>query len=252
MERCLRTTTLLCLAYSANSFGLATSCVVDDNWMNDLISETYTYQQYADNPLQNIAGDSIALNMDALGVVSDGTVQPGDQIRFTLSNGATFEENPAFTGADPEFSLEEDLGGAGTGNLAVASLVEANPYGGNTLTFSLNAASFAGSFSAPPDPCQTGINYFSSSGVIFTGSSVAGQASYYEFAAEPWDQQDVTLTIDYLRGGSRLFGGQRVLFSVSDWVEPPASPVPTLPLYGLLALSGLLGLVGMRKLKANG
>ena len=193
MKRRLRTITLLCLAYSANSYGLATSCVVDDNWMNDLTSETYTYQQYVDNPLQNIAGDSIALNMDVLGVVSDGTVQPGDQIRFTLSNGATFAENPAFPGADPEFRLEEDLGGAGIGNLTVASLVEANPYGGNTLTFSLNAANFVGSpFSAPPDPCETGINYFSGEGVIFTGSSIAGQASYYEFAAEPWDQQDVS------------------------------------------------------------
>ncbi|MFK7977691.1 MAG: IPTL-CTERM sorting domain-containing protein [Halioglobus sp.] len=243
-------TILFCLAHAGNSYGLATSCVDDDNWMNDLTSETYTYQQYADNPVQNIAGDSLALNMDALAVFSDGTVQAGDQIRFTLTNGATFAENPAFPGADPEFSLEEDLGGAGTGNLTVGSLDEVNPYGGSTLTFSLNAANFAGSpFSAPPDPCMTGVNYFSGEGVILSGSSIAGQSSNFEFAAEPWDQQDVTLQIDYLRGGARLFGGERVLFSVSDWVEPAVSPIPTLPFYGLVALGGLLGFFGMRKLK---
>lgn len=224
MKKVLVLATLGFLGQATNSFALATSCPVDDNWANDVVGETYTYQQYRDNPVQNISGDSIALNFDGLGVYSDGEVKAGDQLRFTLTNGATFTANPLFPDPNypsitPTWVLEEDLGGAGTGDLTVATLVEADPSGTNTMTFNLNPASFDGSpFSAPPEPCLSWDNYFAGEGVILSGANIAGQSTYYSFAAEPWAAQDVILQIDYIRDGSRLFGGERVLFSVSDFL----------------------------------
>ena len=228
-------TALFILSYSGNSYAIPTGECPVDNWMNMLTSETYTYQQYVDNPIQNIAGDSIALNLQALAVVSDGLVKVGDQIRLTLTNGASFAAHPSYPGATPAFVLEEDLGGAGTGNLIIASLVEASPLGGNTLTFNLDPTKFSGApltFTAPPDPCDYLNNYFSSSGFILSGANIAGQASNFAFSGKPWDQQDVTLKIDYLRGGSRLFGGERVLFSASDWVANQAPTASSVTLSG--------------------
>lgn len=199
------------------ALGLASSCPdtsnpADHNWLNNLTSETYSYQQLRDNPVQNISGDSIAVDFRVLPLLGDGTVQAGDQVRFTLTNGAKFAPHPTFTDS-PLFTLELDLGGAGTGQLDIATLVESSPYGGDTLTFNLVAENFSGAFNDPPEPCE----FYSSEGVILSGANIAGQASYYSFADEPWVAQDVTLQMEFLRGGSTLFEGERVLFSASDW-----------------------------------
>lgn len=224
--------------WADQSFALASSCPDvsspgDYNWMTNLVSETYSYQHLRDNPEQNIAGDSIALDLRALAVLDDGTVKDGDQIQFKLTNGAKFANNPGFAQAPP-FTLELDLGGAGTGNLTVATLMESDPVGGDTLTFDLVPANFPsppyfdGTFSAPPVPCDPHGFYYSE-GVILSGAHIAGQASYYTFADEPWAEQEVTLQTSYLRGGSKLFGGERVLFVASDWVADvfPDDPIET-------------------------
>lgn len=206
------------------------------NWMNPVTSESYTYQEYRDNPTQNISGDALALDFRALAVVSDGNVQAGDQVRVAVNNGALF--------ADADYRLEEDLGGAGTGDLTVAN--PPSGLGTNTLTFDLNPANFnpiGVPFSAPVVPCDP-LGPTTGEGVILTGSTVGGQPSNFTFASEPWAAPNVELTFSYLRGGSVLFSGTRVLFTASDW-EPIPEPVSALPLINLLALGGLLGVLGV-------
>ena len=44
--------------------------------------------------------------------------------------------------------------------------------------------------------------------------------------------------------------GNDLAFKMSFQAPPPATPVPVLPLFGLLSLGGLLALLGLRKIKA--
>ena len=97
----------------------------------------------------NISGDAI--------VIVNGTNYPtgaGARLTISLTGGATF--------ADTSYTLEQSLGGAGTGDLTEWSMEGVNPVGLTEVKFIL-AASHSGAGLAP------------GSDFILSGSTVAGQ-----------------------------------------------------------------------------
>jgi len=105
----------------------------------------------------NIAGDSILIGLT-------GTpIDIGDYVKYTLNNGASF--------ADSNYSLEEALGGAGTGDLSFATQTDSTPEGNSTLIMEIDATTWGyangnnmGGFTAG--------NYIG----ILSGNSFAGQS----------------------------------------------------------------------------
>lgn len=90
----------------------------------------------------NISGDSIVLSPST-------SYQTAHRVFITLNNGATF--------ADDGYSLEQSIGGAGTGDLTEFVLITPNPAGATSLEFRAASA-----ISASQD-------------FILSGSSIAGQ-----------------------------------------------------------------------------
>lgn len=96
----------------------------------------------AENFTANIGGDAIVL-------APSTNYQAAHRVFITLDNGATF--------ADEGYTLEQSLGGAGTGDLSEFVLITPNPVGATSLEFRVASALTA------------------SQDFILSGSSVAGQ-----------------------------------------------------------------------------
>lgn len=110
---------------------------------NNIVSESVGTEYGAFRGKANIAGDSITLDFSA-------DLAAGDLIKLSLDNGALF--------ADKGYTLEQSAGGAGTGNLTFASLLDGNPQGKSEITF------------------RAVKNISASDDFILSGSTIAGQS----------------------------------------------------------------------------
>ncbi len=194
-----------------------------------LTSETITSAEITTPGFtENISGDSIVF---CPGVIN-GPLLDGDVITFNLSNDARFDSST--------MSLEEAVGGAGTGNLAFATQSPVDATGQQSVSFTVtNAAALGGQVfsgsASDPGMCV---------GTILSGQAIAGQAIDFNFI-NPWNSNEVTISGKLTRGAATLVTGSVTLFNLP---RPPAKPVPSLPIGGLMLLGGLLGLIGRRKL----
>ncbi|WP_299768078.1 hypothetical protein [uncultured Pseudoteredinibacter sp.] len=176
---------------------------------------------------ENISGDAIVFCLGAI----NGPLQDNDEITLTLSDDARF--------ASSTMSLELAVGGAGNGNITFASQSPADANGQQSVSFTVdNAASLGGQVfsgsASDPGMCI---------GTILSGQTIAGQGVDFSFT-NPWNSTEVTINGTLTRGATSLVSGSVLLFSLP---QPPAKPVPSLPLVGLGLLAGLLGFVGLRR-----
>jgi hypothetical protein len=178
---------------------------------------------------ENIAGDSIVFCLDSSNV--NGPLQNGDVLTLTLTGGASFDNST--------MSIEEALGGAGTGVNNFSTQAPANAAGLNTVTFVIdNVANLsANNWNA------VGPYIGMCPGVILSGQAINGQAVDFRFT-NPGSPTEVFLNGTLTRGAATLGSGSLKLF---DLAIP--KQVPTLGIYGLAALG--LGLAGFARRKMH-
>ncbi len=189
----------------------------------------------------------IDLSFSPTGVLY-GWAEPGvdDLVTIDLSTGVATQL------PNPEDSAGRTIEFTPDGNIALFNLVQAVIYDpvsglvtGDTIT--LNGSGDGGS-------SEINASYRTSTGIA------------YAINARGRDGDRFLYSIDFTTGETTQLGQINIVNAsaiTSDFLDPtlnpddpafvaaaPATPVPTLPVFGLLALGGLLGLFGVRQLKA--
>jgi hypothetical protein len=178
---------------------------------------------------ENISGDSIVFCLDSTNV--NGPLQNGDVLTLTLTGGASFDSST--------MSIEEALGGAGTGVINFSTQAPVNAAGLSTVTFVIdNVANLSANNWNTAGPyigmCP---------GVILSGQAIPGQLIDFRFT-NTGGPTEVFLNGTLTRGAATLGSGSVKLF---DLAIP--RQIPTLGIYGLAAL--VLGLAGFARRKMH-
>jgi hypothetical protein len=140
------------------TFTTRTLTNITDVNMSSWISETVGVENASSGMAKaNISGDAIIIGLDGF------PVDILDYIKFTVDNGATF--------ADENHSLEEALGGAGTGNIWFSDSLATSAEGNNTVIFEINATTW-GDSTPNTMTAFTTENYIG----ILSGAQISGQS----------------------------------------------------------------------------
>ncbi|MEJ2622188.1 MAG: hypothetical protein P8163_18640, partial [Candidatus Thiodiazotropha sp.] len=177
---------------------------------------------------ENIAGDAIVFCLDSTNV--NGPLQDGDVLTLSVTGGASFDNST--------MSIEEAVVGAGTGVLNFSTQAPINAAGLNTVTFVIDnvAALSVNNWSA------VGPYIGMCPGVILSGQAIAGQAVDFRFT-NTGGPTEVFLNGTLTRGATTLGSGSLKLFDLSI-----PRQVPTLGVYGLVALGLILAGFARRKM----
>jgi hypothetical protein len=149
---------------------------------------------------ENISGDSIW-------VVIDVDLAVGDRIELELDNGASF--------SSPTLTIEQSLGGAGTGLNNFATLSPSPATDASRITFNVTAPVTLTPQGAPP--------FANNNGVILSGDAINGQAIDFAFS-QVWTGREVNITATLYDSGDNLVGSDSV--KLFDLPAPPPIPVP--------------------------